>query len=89
MKWPPQIPKMPKMFGDLFASIIARVDAVTPKDGFGNRVTDATGGGKSINAVQGNNTFTILKDCYFLVNGVRKLADVPVQNLRNEIEEEP
>lgn len=57
---------MPKPLAELFQSIFQRIDAVTPKDGFGARVTDATGGGKSINAsATGGGRGPVLKDCVF------------------------
>ncbi len=48
MNWPPKIPTMPPIFGDLFRAIIARLDATWPVDGNGIRVVDAAGG-RSIN----------------------------------------
>lgn len=47
--WPPERPKMPDTLDRYFSQLEARIDAVTPRDGHGSTVTDAAGGGKSVN----------------------------------------
>lgn len=64
--WPPTLPDMPPMLAELFRALIARIDGNEPKDGHGARVSDATGGGKSIDATGGTGgNGVILKDCVF------------------------
>lgn len=45
MDWPPNIPPMPALFGDLFRAIIGRIDFITPRDGKNIRFSNAPGGG--------------------------------------------
>lgn len=49
--WPPKIPPCPKLIRELFQALIDRINAAWPMDGLGIRVSDAGGGGRSINLV--------------------------------------
>lgn len=47
--WPPDLTKLPPLFSNLFRELVERINATTPIDGLGTRVSDGPSG-RSINA---------------------------------------
>lgn len=87
MDWWPDLTKIPPVLRAIFEVAFKRLDDVTPQEGQGTRVYDAAGGGKAIDATAGSNGGSVVKDTYFLVNGVRMKGDVMLRGgLREDVE---